>query len=222
MQNIPQKFLNPETGELNTQSLLNSYLELEKKLSTMMPKPEDEEGKLNLLKTLGLPETPEEYEVDTSHGLFDVDPELNSTLHAKGFTADQVQTVYDLAAEKLVPLIMEMSAEFNAEREVEKLINHFGGEEKWQEVSRQILNFAEQNLPEEILSNLSNSYDGVIALYKMMKSEQPEISPENAVTSELDEKQVRTMMRDPRYWKKKDPSYIEKVSNAFEKLYGNK
>ncbi len=222
MQNIPQKFLNPETGELNTQSLLNSYLELEKKLSTMIPKPEDEEGKLNLLKNLGLPETPEEYEVDTSHGLFDVDPELNSTLHAKGFTADQVQTVYDLAAEKLVPLIMEMSAEFNAEREVEKLVNHFGGEEKWQEVSRQILNFVQQNLPEEILSNLSNSYDGVIALYKMMKSEQPEISPENAAISELDEKQVRSMMRDPRYWKKKDPSYIEKVSNAFEKLYGSK
>lgn len=222
MQNIPQKFLNPETGELNTQSLLNSYLELEKKLSTMIPKPEDEEGKLNLLKNLGLPETPEEYKVDTSHGLFDVDPELNSTLHAKGFTADQVQTVYDLAAEKLVPLIMEMSAEFNAEREVEKLVNHFGGEEKWQEVSRQILNFAQQNLPEEILSNLSNSYDGVIALYKMMKSEQPEISPENAAISELDEKQVRSMMRDPRYWKKKDPSYIEKVSSAFEKLYGSK
>jgi len=156
--NIPEKFRDPTTGEIRTDALLNSYRELEKKLSAMMPRPDSDESRREVFKCLGCPDTPDQYDVDVSHGLFDIDPEMNGRLHEKGFTADQVQEVYNLAAEKLVPAIMEMAQDFAADREVEKLMSHFGGPEKWREISRQLLAFGEKNLPPDVLNTLSSSF----------------------------------------------------------------
>ncbi|MEM6811174.1 MAG: hypothetical protein AAF549_01780 [Pseudomonadota bacterium] len=33
------------------------------------------------------------------------------------------------------------------------------------------------------------------------------------------EKDLQSMMRDPRYWRDKDLSFIEKVTKTFERLY---
>src|SRR5690606_6996825 len=112
--NIPDKFKDAETGDLKVESLLTSYSELERKLSKM-PAP---------------PKSPDEYCIDCKHGYFEADKELNAKLHAHGFTNEQVQIVYDLAAEKLVPLVFQLAADYNAEREIEKLVKQFGGEEK--------------------------------------------------------------------------------------------
>src|SRR3954469_9445816 len=76
-----------------------------------------------LLSLLGVPDTPDGYCIDCGHGLFDADPVLNHKLHAAGFTPDQAQLVYDLAAERLVPMIQQIAFEFEAEREVARLIN---------------------------------------------------------------------------------------------------
>ena len=91
-----------------------------------------------LLSLLGVPEAPDGYCIDCGHGLFDADPVLNHKLHAAGFTPEQAQLVYDLAAERLVPMIQQIAFEFEAEREVARLINHFG-EDAWRETSRQLL-----------------------------------------------------------------------------------
>ncbi len=77
--------------------------------------------------------------------------------------------VYDLAAERLVPMILELSADFKADREVEKLTAAFGGPQTWQEMSRQLLAYGKKTLPPDVLTNLSSSYEGVMALYRMMK-----------------------------------------------------
>lgn len=202
---IPSKFKDPKTGKLRLETMVQSYKELEKKLS----------------QTPSVPKSADEYCINCDHGVFEVDVELNKKLHEKGFTNDQVQLVYDLAAEKMVPLIIEMAGDFQAEREVEKLVEHFGGPEKWQEVARQLLSFGQKTLPADVLDSLSSSYEGVLALYNMMKGEEPAIS-HNDKSGNAGERDLQSMMRDPKYWRDKDPSFVAKVTEGFQKIYGGK
>ncbi len=202
---IPEKFKDPETGNLRLEAMLKSYGELEKKLSSAP----------------ATPKTPQDYCIKCDHGLFESDPEINTRLHAKGFTNEQAQEVYDLAAEKMVPMIGEVANEFKADNEVEKLINHFGGAEKWQEVSRQLLAFGQKNLPEDVLDNLSSSFEGVIALERMMKSGEPSLQRGSGANVEgVSHNELSSMMRDPRYWRDKDPSFVAKVTEGFKSVYG--
>lgn len=204
---IPEKFKDPSTGELKVDSLLTSYSELEKRLSRA-PAP---------------PKSPDDYCIDCNHGFFDVDKDLNKKLHEKGFTNEQVQVVYDLAAERLVPLVVQMAAEYNAEREIQKLVEHFGGEEKWREISRQLLAFGQKTMPADALDAMTSSYEGVMALYRMMKGEEPGLPRGGELKgSSQNELDLQSMMRDPKYWRDQDPSFIAKVTEGFQKLYGKK
>jgi len=216
---LPEKFWDSETGEIRLDSLIQSYIALEKKLSTMVAKPESPEDKAKLYRMLGVPESPEEYCVNCDHGLFTPDAEMNTRLHERGFTPEQVQTVYDLAAEKLVPMILELSEEFKADREVERLAAAFGGPERFQEVSRQLLAFGRKNLPADVLNNLSSSFEGVMALHRMMKGEDSAMTPRVESASDSSESDLRSMMRDPKYWRQKDQAFIGKVTEGFRRLY---
>ena len=202
---IPEKFRDPQTGELRTDALLQSYAELERKLSAQ-PRP---------------PASPDEYCVDCSHGLFTPDTDVNQRLFDSGLTTEQVQAVYDLAAEKFVPMILELAQEFKADREVERLVAAFGGEEKWAEISRQLLAFGKKNLPPEVLASLSGSFEGVMALYRMMKGQEPGITPKpETAGGDVSEGDLSAMMRDPRYYRERDPSFVAKVTEGFQKIYG--
>lgn len=203
---IPEKFLDPESGELRLDRLLQSYRALENKLSG----------------TPAAPKSPDEYCIDCAHGLFKPDAEINARLHQMGFTQEQAQEVYNLAAEKLIPMIAELAAEFQADREVEKLVTHFGGAENWREISRQLLAFGQKNLPPEVLDSLSSSFEGVLALHRMMKGEEPKLGRAPAKGGETPgERELSSMMRDPRYWRERDPAFVAKVTEGFQKLYGS-
>jgi hypothetical protein len=202
---IPAKFKNPETGEVRMDVMMQSYKALEQKLSD----------------TPTVPKSHEDYCINCDHGFFDMDADLNKSLHEKGFTNDQVQTVYDLAAEKMVPMVIEMAGDFQAEREVEKLVDHFGGAEQWQEISRQLLAFGQKSLPADVLDSLSSSFEGVLALHNMMQGGEPKISTK-APSDKSGEGDLQSMMRDPKYWRDKDPSFVAKVTEGFQRLYGTK
>ena len=203
---IPEKFKDPETGEVNVMAMAKSYKQLETMLSQ---KP-------------SAPKTHDEYCIDCEkHGLFAADPEVNKRLHDKGFTNEQAQEVYDLAAEKMMPMIHEIIADYQADREVEKLINHFGGVDQWKEVSRQLLAFGRKNLPADVLDNMASSHEGVVALHRMMKGEEPSLQRNTDVkTGGVDDKELSSMMRDPKYWREKDPAFVAKVTQGFQRLYG--
>lgn len=201
---VPEKFKNPETGAVRMEALINSYTELEKKMSASPTAPGSHQ----------------EYCISCDHGLFEPDESINKRLHQKGLTQEQVQEVYDLAAEKMVPMIKGVAVDFSADREVEKLIEHFGGPDKWKEVSRQLLAFGQRHLPADVLESLSSSYDGVIALYKMMKTDEPGLKKQGHSTTPIGEQDLKSMMRDPRYWRDKDPAFISKVTEGFQKFYG--
>ncbi len=202
LDDIPKKFKNNETGEIEVAAMAQSYKELEKKLS----------------QSPTIPKSAEDYCVNCEHGLFAADDEMNKKFHEMGFSNDQVQFVYDLAAEKMVPMVIEMANDFQAERELEKLVEYFGGIEQWQEVSRQLLSFGQKNFPADILDSLSSSYEGVLALYNMMKGEEPNISTNSSDLSNSDT-DLQMMMRDPRYWRDKDPSFVAKVTEGFQRMY---
>lgn len=206
---IPAKFKNAETGEVRLGDLVKSYKELERRLSAA-PRP---------------PKTPDEYCVDCAHGLFEPDADLNRKFHERGFTQEQVQFIYDIAAEKMVPMVMDIAADFRAERELEKLVDHFGGPEKWKQVARQLLAFGQKNMPRDVLDTLASSYDGVLALYRMMAGDNNISVSESLRGAGAENREaldLQSMMRDPKYWRDQDPSFIAKVTEGFKRMYGEK
>ncbi|XHO81150.1 hypothetical protein ABNQ38_24125 [Azospirillum sp. A29] len=236
---VPEKFRDSKTGALRVEALLKSYLELERRLSSQgqsRQAPLDTASELppqaapvdlaaldpaQRRRLLGAPETPDGYSIACDHGLFQPDPEINGRLHEAGYTADQAQLLYDLAAERMVPLIQTMAAEFQAEREVERLVARFGGEERWREVSRQLLAWAGKTLPPAAVEGLATTYEGVMALYAMMTGSEPAAlsMAGNRAGGGEGEVELRTLMRDPRYWRDRDPAVIARVTEGFQRLY---
>lgn len=202
---IPEKFKDSNTGEIQLGKLMQSYKELEKKFSQLP----------------SVPKNHDEYTVNCDHGLFEIDSSINKKLHDNGFTNEQVQVVYDLAAEKMVPMIVEMAGDFQADREIEKLIEHFGGVDKWKEVSRQLLTFGQKNLPADVLDSLSSSYEGVLALSNMMSGDEPNVTTGSANSGDSVENDLHSMIKNPKYWRDKDPSFVAKVTEGFHRLYGS-
>lgn len=220
---LPDKFWDGEKRIVRVDALVQSYLALEKKLSTMIALPGEGEDRSRIHRALGVPDTPDAYNVRCDHGLFTADADLNKRMHERGFTPDQVQMVYDLAAEKMVPMILEIAEEFKADREVDRLISAFGGPERWAEISRQLLAYGRKNLPADVLTNLSSSFEGVMALYRMMQGGESALDhPAGKDASGLapDENALRSMMRDPKYWRDRDPSTIAQVTQGFQRIYG--
>jgi len=219
---VPEKFWNPDRGVVRTEALLKSYLELERKLGSMVPVPADgnEEAQMRLLRALGVPESPEQYRIEPRHELVEPDAEINARLHQAGFTERQAQLVYDLAADHLVPVLDDALGELQATREAERLAARFGGETTWRTVAPQIKAWGQRNLAPEVFQTLASSYDGVLAIHQMMQGREPAVLNEaTGPAHDLDETALARMMRDPRYWRERDPAFVAQVTAGFERLY---
>ena len=203
---IPEKFWDGERGEIRTEALLKSYTELERKMGSM--------------PSLDIPSSPEEYAIQLDDPLLQSDPDINGRLHAAGFTRQQAQLVYELAAERLTPMIAEVASVFEAENQIRRLADHFGGAEKWREASRQITAWGKSSLPSQVFEALATTSEGVLAMHRMMSEGEPSLvhggSTANAAPTEVE---LKEWMRDPRYWRDQDPSFIDKVRQGFRKLY---
>ncbi len=222
---IPAKFLD-EKGNLNTQALLQSYMELEKKLGSMVRIPNDDSSddeRRAFNQKMGVPAKAEDYQVEIKDDLLALDPQVNQRLYDLGFTNAQVQAVYDLAAEKVLPVIYELAQDYEATRQRVALENHFGGKERFEQVAHQITTWAKQNVSAELMAALSTTYEGVMALYKMMQSAEPAMMPKaESVNEILDEEGLKKLMMSPKYWRDQDPSTLKKVSDGFNRLYPNR
>lgn len=216
---VPEPFLDPATGSIRVDALLAAYRELEGRLARMSAGPAAGLDRPALLQALGVPAAPDGYAIACDHGLFQPDPEINGRLHAAGFAPDQAQLLYDLAAERLVPMIRELAADLQAEREIERLVSHFGGEDRWRDVSRQLLAWAGRNLPPAAVEGLSTTYEGVMALHRMMTGAEPSALRGAATASAGAAGDVHALMRDPRYWRDRDPAVVARVTEAFQRLY---
>lgn len=220
---IPPEFLDPATGQVNLEALLRAYLDLQQSSRGMVRVPGGDADPATLAafrSALGVPESPDGYQVTAPHALLTPDPAVNARLHAAGFTPQQVQLVYDLAAERILPVLESMAAEVDGDRELARLVEHFGGEERWAEISRQLLAWGKATLPADVLAALSSTADGVVALYRMMQSGEPSLGGlDRAAAGPGGEDEIKALMRDPKYWRDRDPAVMRKVADGFKRLY---
>jgi len=219
---VPEKFWDREAGAIRTDALLKSYVELERKLGSMvaLPGDDDPEARERLRRALGVPATVEDYQIEAHDELLEPTPEINARLHQAGFTQEQAQLVYDLAAEHVLPLIDDAIGELHAERDAERLAKQFGGDASWQNMARQIRTWGQANLTAEVYRTLAASYDGVVAMHQMMQAREPTVLQEaNGPQSDVDETALTRMMRDPRYWRERDPAFVSQVTEGFQRLY---
>jgi hypothetical protein len=219
---IPEKFRDPDTGELRADALLRSYLALERKLARMVEVPGSDsprETASAFRRAIGVPETPDAYPVEPPHPMIQPDPEVNAALHAAGMTPEQVQLVYDLAAERMLPAIEEMAGEFEAERQLERLVEQFGGPDKWREVAAALGAWGRKNLPTEVFDALSTTYEGILAMHRMMANGEPGLGTGGAPVPEMSEDDLKRLMADPKYWRQRDPQTVAKVQEGFKRLF---
>ncbi len=202
---IPEKFWDQESATVRVEAMAKSYQELERKFGGA--------------EALSIPESATDYEVTIDGQPFDTDAQVNERLHAVGLSQEQVQTVYELANEKLMPAIAGMSRDLQVNNEVERLKTHFGGDEQWNAARGQIAAWGRENFSEDVFGALSNTYEGVLTMQRMMGSKEPGLGKANAIGHGPNEGALKAMMGDPRYWRDNDPAHIERVRQGFRALY---
>ena len=217
MDKIPEKFLN-EDGTLNTDSLLKSYTELEKKLGTMVSVPTDDSDKDSrerFNRAIGVPDDISEY---PTNDMFD-DDSVKQKFHDIGLTCSQVEQIYALANEYLSPLLSDLFDVKNETSAMLELKNFFGGNDKMYDALRAINTFGEKFLPHDAFEALCSTPQGIQSVYKMMQSMEPNVEMQKDQSENLTDDDLRRMMRDPKYWRDADPEYVRKIENGFKKLY---
>ena len=90
-------------------------------------------------------------------------------------------------------------------------------------MSKQLLAYGKKNLPPEVLGSLAGSFEGVMALYRMMKGEDGamDLSSFKGSAEKSAGNDLNAMMRDPRYWRDRDPSFVQQVTDGFKNKYQN-
>ena len=217
MDNIPEKFLSSD-GTLNTDALIKSYNELEKKMGTMISIPNensDENTRRKFNRAIGVPENASEY---PTHELYD-DENLRNKFFEIGLTKTQVEKIYDIANEFLSPVISDLYSVQNETSAINELKNFFGGDAKMKDALIAINSFGEKFLPHDAFDALCSTSQGIQSVYKMMQSMEPNVYTEKNDTQNLTDSDLRRMMRDPKYWRDNDSEYIRKRENGFKKLY---
>jgi len=202
---LPEKFWDASTDSIRTDSLLKSYLHLEKRFG----EPDVEKA----------PASAEEYEISTDGSFVSIDPLVNERLHEAGFSQAQAQMVYDLAGEYLFPLAGELASELDAQSQVDRLTQTFGGTDQWQEIAAQLSDWGRSNFPPEVFEALASTYDGVVAMHRLMEKDEPDLIGNAPGASGVTEESLKELMRDPRYWRDQDPSIVRKVQRGYEALF---
>jgi hypothetical protein len=217
MDKIPEKFLNSD-GTLNTDALVKSYTELEKKIGSMVsvPTPEsDAQSRRKFNRAIGVPDNASEY---PKNDLYD-DENLRQKFFDIGLTKTQVEKIYDIANEFLSPVISDLFSAQDETNAISELKSFFGSTEKMTDALQAINAFGERFLPREAFEELCSSAQGIQSVYKMMQSMEPDVKTDKNEVVALTENDLRRMMADPKYWRDKDSEYIRKIENGFKKLY---
>lgn len=218
MEQIPEKFMNQD-GTLNSDALIKSYRELERKIGTMISVPgadADDAVRTKFNRAIGVPEKASEY---PTCDLFDDDDALREKFLEIGLTSMQVSKIYDIATEYLSPVITDLFDMQNENSAINELKNFFGGTDKMNDALNAINTFGEKFLPRDAFDALCASPQGIQSIYRMMQSMEPTVQMQKNESEKLTDNDLRRMMRDPKYWRDHDAEYVRKIENGFKKLY---
>lgn len=205
---LPAKFWDADAGQVRTEALARSYQALESRMGAgRRPEmPVDHRG----------------YAIAIDDDYLDIDEEVNRRLFEHGFTQPQAQLVYDLAKERLMPMVQQIAAQFENAREMDRLYQHFGGQDRFEAIRPQLRAWGQANLGKTVFQNLVASAEGVIAMFEMMKNREPRLMRAADQQRAINEQDLKRMMKDPRYWRERDPSYVARVRQGFRSLYPEK
>jgi len=202
---LPEKFWDEDQGQVRTEALARSYRALESRMGAS--------------EHPDMPSDHQSYDIAIDDDHLDIDEEVNRRLFENGFTQSQVQLVYDLAAERLKPMVEEIAARYENAQEMDRLFEHFGGKERFDAIRPQLRAWGEANLDKTVFENLVASTQGVIAMFEMMKNREPRLMRAADERPSANEQDLKRMMKDPRYWRERDPAYVAQVRQGFRSLY---
>ena len=221
---IPEKFWDTDRSEVNVEALGSSYKALESKLgqrtdelSKSIREDMINETQQNVPTEgydLVTPEMPEGVNVN-------LDAELpivkwwGEFASNKGLSQDEFNNGVNAFVENAVADIP------NEKAEIEALGDN--GNERVEAVEM----FAKKNhSPEnyERISNMATTAENIVALESLMNLAKDVPMPKEGMAVDVapSENDLRSMMRDPRYWDdaRKDQGYIDRVTTLYEKKYG--
>ena len=218
---ISDKFWDNDRGEVNVESLGTSYNSLEKKLGQRT----DELTKQirTDMEQERSAKVPEKYEIKMPDIPEDIDMEVHEdqpllqwwseTAKSMGLSQDQFNDGINQFVQN------EISGLPNIEAESQLL-----GDNAKDRIESADL-WAKKHLSENAYSTvakLSSTAEGVKALEEIMALNKSSVMPSSptAVDSKPSLTDLRSMMKDPKYWKdgEKDPAYIQRVSKLFEQV----
>ena len=219
---VPEKFWNKDLNEINVEEMGASYKALEKRLGQ---RTEELAGTIREEVLADIKGTaPEAYEIqlpELPEGVnIDVDPEQpllqwwEQTARSKGLSNEDFNKGIEAFVNNEVAALPDRDAQIsllgeNANVRIESA-------DLW----------AKKNLSEnsyDAIVNLANTADGVKAIEEIMalNKDAPIPSTETKIDVTPSGDDLRSMMKDERYWKDgaKDQAYIKKVTDLYQKYY---
>jgi len=149
-----------------------------------------------------------------------VRPRCGSGLHdAAGFNQAQAQLVYDLAAERVIPVLESLARDYECRLGQARMEAHFGGPERFTAIARQVRAWGERHLPKPLFETLTQSPDGIVALHHMMRAGEPRFLAGDKPAAGPSQGELETLVRDPRYWRDHDAELVHRVEEGFRRLY---
>ena len=220
---IPEKFWDTERNEIKVEELGASYKALEQKLGMrtedlikQVQEDYENQRKSSVPESyeVRLPKVPEDVEIT-------VDPEQELVKSWQQICRDNglSQEVFDQGVAAFVN--NEIAGLPNLQEEMAKL-----GDNARERIEAADL-WSKKYLSTDAydaIANLASTAEGIKALEEIMSLSRSKPLPNTntVIDVELDERDLQSMMKDPRYWKEgmKDPAYIAKVTNLYQKKYG--
>lgn len=222
---IQDKFWDAERNEVNLENLASSYNSLEKKLGSRtedLSKQIREDLEMEKLKSapeeykVNLPELPENVDVSVSDDM-EIVQWWKDTAKKNGLSQEQFDQGVEMFVNNAIATLPDMNAEMqklgdNAKERVEAA-------ELW----------SKKNLSPEsyqTFSNVASTAEGVKVIEEIMKmtkdSPMPSTPTQVSVAPNLQD--LKSMINDPRYYdsNRRDPAYVKRVEELFEKAYQNK
>ena len=222
---VQDKFWDAERKEVNLENLASSYNALEKKLGS---RTEDLSKQIRTdLEQEKLGKTPEEYKVNLPELPENVDVTVSDDMELVQWWKDTAkqnglsQEQFDQGVNAFVNNAVATLPDVNAE--MEKL-----GDNAKERIEASEL-WSKKNLSPEsysTFSSLAATAEGVKVVEEIMKltKDSPIPTTPTQVSVTPNEDDLKSMLQDPRYWdsSKRDPSYVKRVTELYEKAYQNK
>lgn len=215
---VPEMFWDKDSKSVNLPALLKSQADLRKKIG------EDKSPKDGNYEVA----IPEEFkgaiEIDTESTLY---KSVCAFAKEHGLSQDDFNDLVRPYIDDLATPFRE--AKDNVKSEEQKLGQIFGN--KKQEVIERVNTFIQNSgLSKDpdvmgeigLLTMTANGIKALNMIATAMSGNMPMANGSAGYSEQLNEDQLREMMKDPRYWREHEPSFVKKIQDGFQRLYPEK